>query len=251
MEQAKPYGTVLIKAAKIIDCIAENPNISLQEIAKSCEMTMSTTLKILDTLNLIGYVKKSEEKTYQLGAKLIRYANQNIEQIDLIEQTLPYLEKLQEKIDETIHLGVLSNSEIYYVNKLEPKFQSIRMSSKVGISRPLYSSAMGKAVLAMMSEKEVDEYLESHELKPYTANTITNPLKLKQELSEIKEQKVAYDDEEMESDIFCVGTVIMKGKQIIGAMSISLPKFRLTTSYKERLIAAILETREQIETEIK
>ena len=33
MEQTKPYGTVLIKAAKIIDCIAENPHIGLQEIA--------------------------------------------------------------------------------------------------------------------------------------------------------------------------------------------------------------------------
>ena len=54
MEQAKPYGTVLIKAAKIIDCIAENPHIGLQEIAHQCQMTMPTTLKILDTLNLIG-----------------------------------------------------------------------------------------------------------------------------------------------------------------------------------------------------
>ena len=34
------YGTVLIKAAKIIDCIAENPHIGLQEIAHQCQMTM-------------------------------------------------------------------------------------------------------------------------------------------------------------------------------------------------------------------
>ena len=92
---------------------------------------------------------------------------------------MPHLEKLQEKIDETIHLGILNNSEIYYVNKLEPKFQSIRMSSKVGISRPLYSSAMGKSVLAMMNKSEVDSYLETNELKPFTVNTITNPLKFK------------------------------------------------------------------------
>ena len=251
MEQAKPYGTVLIKAAKIIDCIAENPHIGLQEIAHQCQMTMPTTLKILDTLNLIGYVKKSEEKTYQLGAKLVRYANQNIEQIDLIEQSLPHLEKLQEKIDETIHLGVLSNSEIYYVNKLEPKFQSIRMSSKVGISRPLYSSAMGKAVLAMMSESEVDSYLETNELKPFTVNTITNPLKLKQELSEIRASGIAFDNEEMEKDIFCIGTALMNKGQIVGAMSISLPKFRVTNSYQEKVIQAILEAKTAIEKELK
>ena len=181
----------------------------------------------------------------------MRYANQNIEQIDLIEQSLPHLEKLQEKIDETIHLGVLSDSEIYYVNKLEPKFQSIRMSSKVGISRPLYSSAMGKAVLAMMSKSEVDSYLESHELKPFTVNTITNSLKLKQELSEIKTSGIAFDNEEMEKDIFCVGTALMNNSQIVGAMSISLPKFRLTNSYQEKVIQAILEAKTAIEKELK
>ncbi|WP_438834671.1 IclR family transcriptional regulator domain-containing protein, partial [Enterococcus faecium] len=95
-------------------------------------------LKILDTLLMIGYVNKNSEKNYRLGAKLIRYANKNIEQIDLVELTLPFLEQLQQKIDETIHLGVLDNNEILYVNKLDPKHQTIRMSSKIGITRPLY-----------------------------------------------------------------------------------------------------------------
>ena len=54
------------------------------------------TTKILD-FKFNGYVKKSE-KNHQLGAKLVRYTNQNIEQIDLIEQSLPHLEKPQEKL---------------------------------------------------------------------------------------------------------------------------------------------------------
>ena len=78
----------------------------------------------------------------------MRYANKNIDPVDLVEITRPYLEKLQETIDETIHLGVLDNEEILYVNKLDPKNQTIRMSSKIGITRPLYSSAMGKAVVS-------------------------------------------------------------------------------------------------------
>ncbi|MFU1827887.1 IclR family transcriptional regulator, partial [Enterococcus faecium] len=88
------------------------------------------------------------QKEYRLGSKLVKYANKNIQELDLVEISLPFLEELQEKADETIHLGVLTANEILYVNKLEPQNQTIRMSSKVGISRPLYSSAMGKAVLA-------------------------------------------------------------------------------------------------------
>ena len=108
MENKKPYGTVLIKASKILDYLAENQDVSLQTIAKGVGMTSSTVLKILDTLLMIGYVNKNSEKNYRLGAKLIRYANKNIEQIDLVELTLPFLEQLQQKIDETIHLGVSS-----------------------------------------------------------------------------------------------------------------------------------------------
>lgn len=251
MENSKPYGTVLIKASAILDFLAETPDTSLQEIAQGTRMTASTTLKILDTLLLIGYVNKTSSKTYRLGARLIRYANKNIEQQDLVELTLPYLERLQETIDETIHLGVLNNEEILYVNKLEPKNQMITMSSKVGITRPLYSSAMGKAVLAEFSAEQYESYLSSHELVPYTENTITNSLKLASEIKKVKETKAAFDDEEMEKDIFCIGASLMDEDTIIGAFSVSMPKYRLNPEVKQKIIDAIRGTKRAVEQKLK
>ena len=230
-----------------MDYLAEQPDKSLQEIAKSTEMTASTTIKILDTLVLIGYVKKDQNKTYRLGSKLIRYANQRLEQLDLAEITLPYLEKLQQTIDETIHLGILNDNEILYINKLEPKNQTIRMSSKVGITRPLYSSAMGKAVLASYSQEQLESYLADHTLVPHTENTITNPLRLVKELKEIRKSNIAFDDEEMEMDIFCIGASLEKEGQILGAFSVSMPKYRLTEDKKHMIIAAILQTKGELE----
>ncbi|MDH6363982.1 IclR family KDG regulon transcriptional repressor [Enterococcus sp. PF1-24] len=247
MEKQKPYGTVLIKAAVILDFIAENAEVTLQEIALGTQMTNSTTLKILDTLQLIGYVKKSSQKTYTLGSKLIRYANQNLEETDLIELTLPYLETLQEKIDETIHLGVVSNQEILYVNKLEAKNQTIRMSSKIGITRPLYSSAMGKAVLAEYSEAQYQDYLAQHDLLAYTPQTITNPLKLASELEQVRSKQVAYDDEEMEKDIFCIGAAIKQQGETLGAFSVSMPKYRVTPATEAKIVQVVKETKKLIE----
>ncbi|EME5379756.1 IclR family transcriptional regulator [Enterococcus faecium] len=251
MENKKPYGTVLIKASKILDYLAENQDVSLQTIAKGVGMTSSTVLKILDTLLMIGYVNKNSEKNYRLGAKLIRYANKNIEQIDLVELTLPFLEQLQQKIDETIHLGVLDNNEILYVNKLDPKHQTIRMSSKIGITRPLYNSAMGKAVLAEFSEEQYTDYFEKHPLIPYTEYTITNALRLKKEIQTVKETHIAFDDEEIERDIFCIGASIVKNEQIIGAFSVSMPKYRLTDETKEQIISALKQTKSEIEQRIQ
>ncbi len=220
MKETKPYGTVLLKAAKIMDCLSLQPDQTLQEIAKNTEMTASTAIKILETLTLIGYVQKDTNKTYRLGTKLIRYANQSVEQIDLAEIAVPYLENLQNTVDETIHLGILNNNEILYINKLEPKNQTIRMSSKVGITRPLYNSAMGKAVLAEFSEEQVQQ------------------------------TGVAYDDEEIEQDIFCSGVSLMKDGEIAGAFSVSMPKYRLTEENKTTINQALLATKAAIEAKL-
>lgn len=247
MEKQKPYGTVLIKASHILDYLAEAAHSSLQEIAKGCEMTASTTLKILDTLVLIGYVEKQADKTYHLGSKLVRYANHDLQQTTLVENSRPYLEQLNNAIDETIHLGILANNEIVYVNKLEPKRQTVLMSSKIGITRPLYSSAMGKAVLAEFSKADYQAYLEGTKLTPYTSHTITNPLRLAEELAETEKTGVAFDNEEMEKDIFCIGATIMKGSDILGAFSVSIPKYRVTPEFKNQVIQQVLATKRQLE----
>ena len=132
MSETKPYGTVLIKAAKIMDCLEASPDQTLQGIAQATGMTASTTIKILDTLVMIGYVQKDKDKTYRLGAKLIRYANKSIEQIDLSEVTLPYLEKLQQTIDETIHLGMSNKSDIEQLN--DALMEKIAKSEKTEVA---------------------------------------------------------------------------------------------------------------------
>ena len=168
-----------------------------------------------------------------------------VEQIDLAEIAVPYLENLQNTVDETIHLGILNNNEILYINKLEPKNQTIRMSSKVGITRPLYNSAMGKAVLAEFSEEQVQQYLDTQTLIPYTENTITNPLRLKR-IKTSATNGVAYDDE-IEQDIFCSGVSLMKDGEIAGAFSVSMPKYRLTEENKTTINQALLATKAAIE----
>ena len=68
----KPYGTVLLKAATILDYLAEAPSKPLQEISEATKLTPSTALKILETLQMIGYVKRDKEKNYRLGSMPIK-----------------------------------------------------------------------------------------------------------------------------------------------------------------------------------
>lgn len=51
----------------------------------------------------------------------------------------------------------------------------------------------------------------------------------------------------MEQEIYCIGASLIKDQEIVGAFSISLPKYRLTPEYKTTLIDAIIATKQQIE----
>lgn len=254
MTEKKPYGTVLIKASKILDYLAtaEQGDI-LKNIAEEVKMTPSTTLKILDTLLLIGYVSRNEtSKTYTLGPALAKYSNKFFEQSLLKDTASNILEDLQTKVDETIHLGVLNGSELVYLDKLEPKKQSIFMSSKVGMSRPLYSTGMGKVFLSNYTEDDLSRYFSEVRLESYTEKTITNKFVLKKELEIIKETEVAYDDEEMEKDCFCIAMPINNHKgEIEGAFSVSMPKFRGTDENIDYVIDEMKKAKEEIEKNLQ
>ncbi|HJE44365.1 IclR family transcriptional regulator [Levilactobacillus namurensis] len=250
--EKKLYGTVLIKASKILDCLAEGESKTIQEISEEAGINAPTTLKILTTLEYLQYVARIDSsKKYYLGAKLIRLGQVKTEATNLVEVTLPFLEQLQEHVDETIHLAIPQGDKVVYVNKLEPKNQGIYMTSKIGMTREMYSSGIGKAVLSTYSKSELQHYLEGRELKPFTKSTITDKETLIKNLAHVCEVGYAVDDEEQEVGGYCIAMPLQRDSITIGAMSVSIPKFRVTEAYRQEIIDWLGEAKRKIENELR
>lgn len=246
MTQPQPYGTVLIKADKILNFLAvsDAPQ-PLHTIAKATEMTNPTVLKILGTLEMIGYVEKNEaDKTYGLGSGLVRYANKYLANLDISKLAYPYLKELHEKLDETVHLSIREGDEILYVNKLESMRPIVVTTSRIGFSKPMYSSAMGKAMLAELTEADVDAYLSRVELKAFTPNTLVTASALKEELAEIRKRGFAFDNSEEQIEVFCMGTTLSLNGKNYGAFSVSMPTYRRTKE-KEAVVAEAIRVAKQ------
>ncbi|WP_137596642.1 IclR family transcriptional regulator [Paucilactobacillus kaifaensis] len=249
--ESKLYGSVLIKAAQILDVLGDGKSKTIHEISAKTDINPPTVSKILTTLMYIGYVSKANEnKEYFLGTKFIQFSKVRTDTTTLIEITEPFLQMLQDKIDETVHFAVPRENEVVYVNKIEPKNQNIYMTSKIGLTRPLYSSGIGKAVLSTYDDAKVTDYANSTDLKPFTDHTITDPQQLLAEIHKIRKQGYSIDDEEQEKDMYCVATYIKQGNITVAALSVSLPKFRVTTTYKNKIINEILDIKQKIEAEI-
>lgn len=248
MTQAKPYGTVLLKADAILNFLASSEaGQPLHIIAKETDMTNSTVSKILGTLELMDYVTRDNAtKTYRLGSALVKFANQYLSDLDISKIAHPTLKKLHAELDETVHLSVREGDKILYVNKLESKRPIVVTTSKIGFSKPMYASAMGKAILAENSPEDIDGYLNRVPLIPFTANTITDAAALKKELANIRQQGYAIDNSEEQIEVFCIGTTLSYEGVNYGAFSVSMPAYRRTPELENHLIKLILESREEI-----
>jgi len=250
-EKKQPYGTVLLKADNILKYLSsvDKPQ-SLQQIAKETELTSSTALKILDTLQLIGYVQKDEEtKKFRLGMAIIKYANRALNSNEIKDIAQPYLEKLRNQTTETVHLGILDRSSIVYITKLE-SFNPVSLYSRVGKAIPLYCSAMGKSILADQPDHLIEDYLNNHTLEKKTQNTITSKEDFMKEINEIRKRGYSFDNEEHEADIFCVGASITVDGKNHGAFSVSVPKYRITDEFISQIIQNVLACKQGIESEL-
>jgi DNA-binding IclR family transcriptional regulator len=250
-KEKQPYGTVLLKADRILDFLASsNQPQALTKIAQATDLTNSTALKILDTLQLIGYVHKDPEtKKFKLGSGLIKFANSVMNELDIKNVAQGFLEELQESTGETVHLGILDNNSVVYVTKIDSK-SPIILYSQIGKKIPLYCSAMGKAILADSTDEEVHQYLSENLLIKKTPKTITTQKGFMEEIFKIRKLGYAFDDGEHEEEVFCVGASITRNGKNFGAISVSTPKYRLTDLTIENTIKAVQKCKAAILDEL-
>ena len=208
---------------------AEGPDLSLGEIAEKLDLHKSTAhrlIMVMERHNLIE--RNSVTGRYRLGLKLFELGTRAVARLDLRERARPVLERLVLETSETVHLCILDDTEVVYLDKVEPA-RSVRMASRVGTRNPAYCTAVGKAILAYLPEAQVEAIVRKHGLKAVTANTITSFLDLKSELAKIREQGYSVDNEEIEEGLRCVSSVVRDfSGGPVAAISVSAPAFRLT-----------------------
>jgi len=250
MKKASPNYPikVLDKTFSILDILLQHgSSMHMTEITEKLGLYPSTIHRILDTLKYRGYVEQDpKSQKYRLGLKLLELGMAKLHQMDLVKEAIPYLKELVKLCNETVHLGVLEGGEVLYLAK-EESSQTIRMISYVGKRAPLYCTALGKILLAYMSEEEREKILQNREFPRLTENTITDKEELEKELNRIKKQGFALDREENEKDVRCMAAPIRNYQEkVIAAISISSPIFRINKDVQNNLKEALLKTSEKI-----
>ena len=248
-----PYKVqVLDRALSILDALAntrEHP--TLAELAHTVELHKSTAHRLLMILERQRIVEREPRSgRYHLGLRLFELGTLAIASFNFRERAGSYLEQIVYQVDETVHLCVLDGGEILYLDKVEPS-RSVRMASRIGTRNPVHCTAVGKAILAHLPERDLNDILHRRGLKRFTSNTITTPAELKAQLRAVLERGYSIDNEEIEDGVRCVGAPVLDHSgRPVAAISVSAPSFRLPASKVPTVAAALCQATRALSKEI-
>lgn len=251
----KVGGTIqsVDRALDILETLAEHQEgMGITELSQKLGLHSSTCHHLVHTLLKRNYLDQSPlTKRYTLGVKLLQLKNIKIEQTDLYSQSLPFLDALNLKTGEAVHLALFQGGELLTIAKLESRYPVKVDNGYVGKSNAAHCTATGKAIIADLSEKELDDLFSEKELKAFTPKTITSLGELKKELARVRRQGYALDDEEYQPGICCVGAPIWDfSSKVVAALSVSIPTMRANPSRMNELIGFVKEAAWQISSRL-
>jgi IclR family transcriptional regulator, KDG regulon repressor len=216
--------------------------IGVSDLAKRLGLAKSTVHRLASTLVRERILERSpRDGKYRLGLVLFELGALVRRKMDVSAEARPQLKALMEKTGETVHLAVLDDYSVLYVNRIESR-RAIRMGFGLGVRAPLHCTALGKALLAYQPEEFIEETI-ARGLPRRTAGTITSPHAFRQELAGIRARGYAVEDEEIEAGLRSIATVVRNDAgDVIAAIGIAGPAHRMARkvllSYARDLMAA-------------
>lgn len=218
------------RAFSILEEVARNRDgIGLAELSKRVGLHNSTTFHLVKTMVSLGYVRQlKDSKRYRIGRPLFALAASALDEIEMMSLATPILEDLSRETGESAHFCVRMGDAVVVVARTSGP-GAFQLTDRVGVVRPAHATALGKVMLAALSDEQLDRYLKHADLKAYAANTITSAERLRREVAEVRRTGMAFDDGEFDSELRCVALPVRDySGQVIGAIGISGPVWRLS-----------------------
>jgi len=231
------------KALRVLRCLREERReLALSEICYRVDLPKTTVFRYLQTLCACGFLMHDPNTDlYRIGLRVWELGQSVHEPLRIREIALPAMRDLRDRFNETVNLGVLDGLDVVYLEIIESR-RSLRMQAQLGGRDPVYSTALGKAVLAFKNEDQWPLHLP-RELAPRTERTVTALDKLRQSLVRVRDCGYAFDDEENEEGARCIAAPIVNHSgQVLAAISLSAPASRMSDRLVSKVAAATKET---------
>jgi DNA-binding IclR family transcriptional regulator len=210
--------------------------VNLKQLAAETRLHPSTAHRILAVLVGNRLVDRVEPGMYRLGFRLLELGNLVKSRISVRQEALPHMQDLHQQLGETINLSVRHDDEVVYVERTSGNSSMMRVVQIIGARAPLHITAVGKIFLAEDGPEQCAEYARRTGLPRYTDHTLTDADALTKELEKVRRQGYAFDNEEAEKGVSCIGAGIYNDEgRLVAGLSVSAPSDRLNKAWANQV----------------
>lgn len=245
-QRSKRLSSVATAIALLKCFTAEDYEIGVSGLARKLGIAKSTVHRLAQTLIADGMLEQNaENEKYRLGIALFGLGSLVRRRMNLSSEARQDLFALRQATHETVQLAILDRADIMYVYNLEST-QAIRVNSDIGVRKPAFCTANGKAILAFHPAPLLEEIIATG----FTARapkTDVDPARLRKDLADVRTRGYAVEDEESEAGMRAVAAPIRgAGGVVVGSVGVAGPVQRLTKDALARIAPQVMRTAEAI-----
>ncbi len=248
-EQDKYTIKAAMRCFEILDLAAtsEHP-LSIQDVSENLSVNTNMAFRLLASLVASGYMNKDEKSGYySTSLKSLNLSRNALLSLEIRKLTMPYLELLWNQFPKSnINMGVFNMDEILVIDRID-SVSLPRTYFTPGKALPFHCTSLGKMLTSEMEEEQIDNLIAKKGLKSYTNLTIIDPVKLKEELSRVREEQIARDRNEYILKDNCNSAAIRdRSGRIVAAISLSAFENYMSVEEIEATIPAVQETARKV-----
>ena len=237
----------LEKGLMVIRCFDEShPTRTLTETAAAAGLTRAAARRFLLTLEALGYVESSG-RNFRLLPKTLELGYAYLASQPWWRHAQRIAERLGSEQGQACAVGVLDRDAVAYV-AYAPAVNLPSLVRTVGTRLPAHATAIGRVLLAGLSEEAFAAYLRQVKLLPLTPLTCTNPDKLERAVRRSRRDGHSVVNQELEMGLRSIGVPVFdRGGRTVAAMSFSVrdPYFSV-----EKLVKKLLSPLRKASAEI-
>ncbi|HZU15291.1 MAG TPA: IclR family transcriptional regulator [Candidatus Dormibacteraeota bacterium] len=238
-------------ALQVLLLFREHRSLRVHEVSRLLGLPRSTAHRLMSVLQAHRFVVQERSRgPYRIGPALINVGLAALQGIDIRRAAQPVLQALREEVRETVSLTVLDGPWVRFLESIEGP-EDVRVSSRLGQSRPAHCTAAGKVLLAWLPLQELERLYPEGRLPAATPRSITRLEELEPELEAIRARGYATNFEESTPGLHAVGvTVPGPDGRPAAAIAISAPASRLPPERVPELVVAAQRAAARVEQAI-
>lgn len=237
-ETAKPHRATE-RVLDVLEQVAASENgLTFSEICRATGAPKGSLYPILRTMAERRFIALDPGNgRYRMGA-MTYMCGRSFERFDGVFRLLDECaHEVVAVCGETCQVGCREGSRVRYLLRVDSP-QAVRLVSAPGATLPLYSTAIGKALLSPMTDDEVDEVVGTP-WERLTERTLASPADLHRELDEVRDGGFAFDRGETSDGVVCMALPVRRAGEVAWGLGVTTPEFRFDAD-KERLVGEAL-----------